>query len=130
MNIFKHKQRLLYLIKKKNEYSIHSPFMFNFYIDLIKKNQNKISRLLFLIENKIGRQNLIKIKCTYSEYQKIQSQINDSTFICIINQYNEKASLIEFNKIINDPRTIVSVDLFHIALISQNTKLSHQHYIL
>ncbi|MDD4829144.1 MAG: hypothetical protein WCS10_04110 [Bacteroidales bacterium] len=104
--------------------------MFNFYINLIKKNQNKISRLLFLIENKFGKQNLIKISCSYFEYQKIQPQINDCTIICIINQYNEKESLLEFDKIINDPRTIVSVDLFHIALISQNTKLSHQHYIL
>lgn len=129
MSIFKQKHRILHYIKKKNEYSIHSPYMFDIYNKLIKKNKNNPSKLLNIFEKELGIGNIIKISCSYIEFQKIQDIISGNIVIYIEEPYKDKNSYEEFKKILNDPRTIVSIDLFNISLISRNTKLSHQHYI-
>jgi len=130
MNIFKHKHRIIHLFKRKNEYSIHSPYMFDLYNKIIKRNRNKPQKLILYLEKEFGKENIIIIAPSYIKFQEIQNEINDKSIICIENPYRNKKSYFEFSKIYNDPRTLVSVDLFFLGLISQHQDLSRQHYIL
>ncbi|MCK9163458.1 MAG: hypothetical protein M0O93_03810 [Bacteroidales bacterium] len=129
MNIFKHKQKLLHILKRKDEHSIHSPYMFDLYNKQIKKNRKKPNKLIASLENEFGNENIIKIPSSYIEFQNIQTKITEKTILCIENPYQNKDTYMEFYKISNDPRTLVSVDLFFLGLTSQNKDLSRQHYI-
>ncbi|HHT03105.1 MAG TPA: hypothetical protein GX005_02140 [Bacteroidales bacterium] len=104
--------------------------MFDLYNKLIKKNRKNPNKLIHALEEEFGKENIIKISCSYIEFQNIQNQVDDKTILCIKNPYQSKESYMEFHKITNDPRTLVSVDLFFLGLISQNKDLSRQHYIL
>ena len=129
MNLFKHKHQILHFIKKKDEYSIHSPYMFDLYNKLIKKNRRKPLKLILALEKEYGKENILKIPCSYNSFQNIQDKINKHTIICIEKPYESKATNLEFHKITSDPRSHVSVDLFFLGLISQNENLSPKHYI-
>lgn len=129
MNLFKHKHRLLHFLKKKNEYSIHSPYMFDLYNKLIKKNKRKPLKLILALEKEFGKENIIKIPCSYNAFQSIQDKINKNSIICIDNPYESIETNLEFHKITSDPRSHVSVDLFFLGLSYQNEDLSPQHYI-
>lgn len=130
MNIFTQKHKLLHKLKKKNEYSIHSPYMFDLYNRLIKKNRTSTAKIIHLMEEEFGKENVFLISSSYKEYQNIQTKLNDNSIIIIEKPYSNKISYLEFQKMISDPRRVVVVDLFSIGIISQNPKLSTQEYIL
>ncbi len=130
MNIFTQKHKLLHKLKKKNEYSIHSPYMFDLYNRLIKKNRTSTAKIIHLMEEEFGKENVFLISSSYKEYQNIQTKLNDNSIIIIEKPYSNKISYLEFQKMISDPRRVVVVDLFTIGIISQNPKLSTQEYIL
>lgn len=128
MNFFSQKHRLLHSIKKKNEFSIHSPYMFDLYNRLIKKHKRNPIRLIHLFQEEFGEENIIMISSSYDEFQALQTIVKDSSIIIIEKPYKSKDSYNEFLKIISDPRRIVSIDLFKIGIIFQNSKLSPQEY--
>lgn len=130
MNIFQLKQRLKHYFKKKDEYSIHSPFMFDLYNKTIKKYRNKPTKLILKLKEEYGIENILQITCEYNIYQEIQNQTTEDTIIIVKKPYKNKATCQEFQKIITDPRAIVSIDFFKIAIILQNHKLSPQYYCL
>lgn len=130
MNIFTQKHKLLHKLKKKNEYSIHSPYMFDLYNRLIKKNRTSTAKIIHLMEEEFGKENVFLISSSYKEYQNIQTKLNDNSIIIIEKPYSNKISYLEFQKMISDPRRVVVVDLFTIGIIFQNPKLSTQEYIL
>lgn len=130
MNIFQLKQRLKHHFKKKDEYSIHSPFMFDLYNKTIKKHRNNPTKIILKLKEEYGQENIIQIPCEYNTYQEIQNQTTEETIIIVKKPYKNKDSYKEFKKIITDPRVVVSVDCFKIGLVLQNHKLSPQHYCL
>ncbi|MBP6428816.1 MAG: hypothetical protein KA273_00275 [Bacteroidales bacterium] len=103
--------------------------MFDLYNKLIKKNRRKPLKLILALEKEYGKENILKIPCSYNSFQNIQDKINKNTIICIEKPYESKATNLEFHKITSDPRSHVSVDLFFLGLISQNENLSPKHYI-
>ncbi len=128
MNIFSQKNKLIHNIKKKNEYYIHSPYMFDLYNRIIKKYKRNPLKLIHLFQEEFGKENIIIISSSYDEFQTIQTIVKDSSIIIIEKPYQSKDSYNEFLKIISDPRRIVSIDLFKIGIIFQNSKLSPQEY--
>ena len=128
MNIFSQKHRLLHSIKKKNEFSIHSPYMFDLYNRLIKKHKRNPIRLIHLFQEEFGEKNIILISSSYDEFQAIQTVLIETSIIIIDKPYQCKESYNEFLKIISDPRRIVIIDLLKIGIIFQNSKLSPQEY--
>ncbi|MDD2190933.1 MAG: hypothetical protein PHO12_00100 [Bacteroidales bacterium] len=103
--------------------------MFDLYNKLIKKNRRNPNKLILSLEKEFGKENILSIPCSYIEFQNIQNQINNNTILCIGNPYQTQESYMEFHKIKTDPRTLVSIDLFYLGLVSQNKNLSPQHYI-
>lgn len=130
MSLFKQKQRIKYYFNKKDEYSIHSPFMFDLYIKMIKENRKNPQKLISKLKEEYGKENILRIPCQYTIFQEIQNQITQETILIIEDPYKNKSTYQDFLKIIHDPRAIVSIDFFKIALIFQNHKLSPQHYCL
>ncbi|MBP1644699.1 MAG: hypothetical protein H6Q16_274 [Bacteroidetes bacterium] len=128
MNIFTQKNKLLHNFKKKNEYSIHSPYMFDLYNRIIKKHKRNPLKLIHLFQEEFGKEDIIIISSSYDEFKTIQTIVKDSSIIIIDKPYQSKYSYNEFLKIISDPRRIVSIDLFKIGIIFQNSKLSPQEY--
>lgn len=128
MNIFSQKHKLLHNIKKKNEYSIHSPYMFDLYNRIIKKEKRNPIKLIHLFQKEFGKENIILISSSYDEFQAIQTVLIEKSIIIIDKPYQCKDSYNEFLKIISDPRRIVIIDLFKIVIIFQNSKLSPQKY--
>jgi len=130
MSFFKQKQRIKYYFNKKDEYSIHSPFMFDLYIKTIKENRKNPQKLIKKLEEEYGKDSIIQISCDYNVFQETHKQDTENKILIIENPYKNKDTYQDFKKIIHDPRTIVSIDFFKIALIFQNHKLSPQHYCL
>ncbi|MDD2530054.1 MAG: hypothetical protein PHN41_02380 [Bacteroidales bacterium] len=102
--------------------------MFDLHNRLIKKYKRNPYRLISSLQEEFGKDNIYIIKSSYNEFIAIQSQVKDVSVIIIENPYFDNESYNEFIKIISDPRRIVSIDLYKIGIILQNTKLSPQEY--
>ena len=102
--------------------------MFDLYNRIIKKYKRNPLKLIHLFQEEFGKENIIIISSSYDEFQTIQTIVKDSSIIIIEKPYQSKDSYNEFLKIISDPRRIVSIDLFKIGIIFQNSKLSPQEY--
>lgn len=102
--------------------------MFDLYNKFIKKHKRHPNKIIHLLQEEFGKENIILISSSYDEYKSIQTLVKDNSIIIIDKPYQSKNSYLEFLKIISDPRRIVSIDLFKIGIIFQNTKLSPQAY--
>ncbi len=130
MNVFKCNQRIKHAFKRQNEYSIHSPFMFDLYVRAIKKNRNSPKQLVSLLKQEFGKENILEINPSYQDFLLEQEKTNPSSILIVKNPYQNILTYKELDKILTDQRFILSVDLFDIVLLFYNPKLSPQHYIL
>lgn len=130
MNVFKCKQRIRHTLKRQSEYSIHSPFMFDLYTQTIKRNRNSPKLLTNLLKQEFGKENILEINSSYEDFLLQQEKTNPNSILIIKNPYQTNITYKELQKILTDPRFILSVDLFDFVLLFYNPKLSQQHYIL
>lgn len=132
INFFKLYHWIKHALKAKNQYSIHSPYMFELYNSCIKNNVSKIQRLIFKLENRFNRGNIIYIE-NIKDYNLLFNELNTQSDnrICIFyDQYKNKSRFDTFNQIKDHPNTRVSVDLFNLSLFINNPILKKQNYIL
>lgn len=128
MNLFEIKHWFIHILKAKNEYSIHSPFMFELYNSCIKNKSKHIEKLIISLGKHYSKDN-INIVNNIEEIIEILPQCEDKILI-YPSQYKNKSRKTEFKEIINSPNTRVIVDLFSLALIINNPKLKKQYYRL
>lgn len=108
MNIFYHRERIKHFLKRKNEYSLHSPFMFNLYLKEIKPIKHHRKR-------------------AFSIAQKIQQGCGKENTILIERPYLSPESKAKMEKQVEKAKA-VAIDLFHVVIIIHNNKLSSQIY--
>lgn len=124
---FKTKEYILYLFKAKDEYSVHSPLVFDFYTKAVKNS--KLS-----LKEKIGKYFSSFTIEEYDSFSLIQPQLqeeNPNVIIIIENIHSDISNHKQWKKICELNDIFISIDFFSLGLIIKSSKLiKRQHYIL
>lgn len=124
---FKTKEYILYLFKAKDEYSVHSPLVFDFYTTTVKNS--KLS-----LKEKIGKYFSSFTIEEYDSFSLIQPQLqeeNPNVIIIIENIHSDISNHKQWKKICELNDIFISIDFFSLGLIIKSSKLiKRQHYIL
>lgn len=124
---FKTKEYIFYSLKAKDEYSVHSPLVFDFYTTAIKNS--KLS-----LKEKIGKYFSSFTIEEYDSFSLIQPQLqeeNPNVIIIIENIHSDISNHKQWKKICELNDIFTSIDFFSLGLIIKSSKLiKRQHYIL
>ncbi|MBR1774796.1 MAG: hypothetical protein IJ759_04635 [Bacteroidales bacterium] len=133
--LFKIKHYIYYLIRAKGAFSVHSPFVFTLFNNVIKrKNVQKGSKKEQLIENiYLFYPNFTIINLSVkTNYENILSVIKKPYTIIIFPDINSnKENYLTWKEIINSENKFISVNIWHIGLLINNPNIKQkQNYIL
>lgn len=124
---FKTKEYIFYSLKAKDEYSVHSPLVFDFYTTTVKNS--KLS-----LKEKIGKYFSSFTIEEYDSFSLIQPQLqeeNPNVIIIIENIHSDISNHKQWKKICELNDIFISIDFFSLGLIIKSSKLiKRQHYIL
>lgn len=124
---FKTKEYIFYSLKAKDEYSVHSPLVFDFYTTAVKNS--KLS-----LKEKIGKYFSSFTIEEYDSFSLIQPQLqeeNPNVIIIIENIHSDISNHKQWKKICELNDIFISIDFFSLGLIIKSSKLiKRQHYIL
>lgn len=124
---FKTKEYILYLFKAKDEYSVHSPLVFDFYTKAVKNS--KLS-----LKEKIGKYFSSFTIEEYDSFSLIQPQLqeeNPNVIIIIENIHSDISNHKQWKRLCELDDVFTSIDFFSLGLIIKSSKLiKRQHYIL
>ncbi len=126
--------RLHYWLHAKNQYSIHSPFIFDLYRHVLFTRNNtkhffahsRYSQLCYMFANYYNL-NIVKQSDFYTLLQG-NSSINK--VLIFKKPHKTKESEIAWKKLINDANYQVSIDIFDIGILLKNPHLHKQHFLL
>ncbi|MCH3924585.1 MAG: hypothetical protein LKE30_06690 [Bacteroidales bacterium] len=133
------KKYFSYLLNAKNEYNIHSPFMFDFFVEGLKKTKikkgNKKEKLIYSIVSFFQN---TPIHIYSFEYNKIQSYLNDylpNNKVCFHLINNEMDIYNDFSSIINNKESnniiLIFDDIYkNDSCVEQWTKILNENKIL
>jgi hypothetical protein len=134
-HIFKILQYISYSIRAKDEYSLHSPFVYDFYANFIKRKKtlkgSKKQQILCHIKTYLADYDIVTLK-ELKDYDNIKNSIkNPFTILLIEGIHNSKKSLELKNQIINDDNHHITIDFFSVFLVINNPNIiNNQNYIL
>lgn len=125
--LFKTKEYIVYLLKAKDEYAIHSPLVFEFYTKAVKNSD-------LLLKEKIIKyfSNYAVEECISSKF--IDSKIkedNNNIIIIVDNIHSNINNNKQWKEVCESNDVFTSIDFFSLGLIIKSNKLiKRQHYIL
>ncbi|MDO5760383.1 MAG: hypothetical protein Q4Q06_05105 [Bacteroidota bacterium] len=121
---FYFKEYLRYSLRAKDEYSVHSPLIFNLYTKVKKRN----------IKEEITKYFGQSLVVQTEDYQTIKDKLRENNpIIIIINDIHKRSSLFSLWKRVLEKEEIVfaSIDFFSCGIIVRNERLlRRQDYIL
>lgn len=124
---FKTKEYIFYSLKAKDEYSVHSPLVFDFYTTAVKNS--KLS-----LKEKIGKYFSSFAIEDCNSFSLINSKLqeeSDNIIIIIENIHSNIRNHKQWKKICELNDIFISIDFFSLGLIIKSSKLiKRQHYIL
>lgn len=124
---FKTKEYIFYFLKAKDEYSVHSPLVFDFYTTAVKNS--KLS-----LKEKIGKYFSSFTIEEYDSFSLIQPQLqeeNPNVIIIIENIHSDISNHKQWKRLCELDDVFTSIDFFSLGLIIKSSKLiKRQHYIL
>lgn len=125
--LFKTKEYIVYLLKAKDEYAIHSPLVFEFYTKAVKNSD------LLLKEKIIKYFSTYAIEeCNSSKFidSKIKEE-NNNIIIIVDNIHSNINNNKQWEEVCESNDVFTSIDFFSLGLIIKSNKLiKRQHYIL
>lgn len=135
MNLFELKHYILFLLKAKDQYGLHSPFVFATYNKLLerKKQQKGFNKqqIICQIRSILTNYNFISAPNDYT-LSFIKQQLQPANNIIVINSpYKDKQSLLCFLQAKEIQQPFITLDFFHVAFFIHNPNiLQKQHYKL
>ncbi|MBO6118345.1 MAG: hypothetical protein J6P44_07375 [Bacteroidales bacterium] len=132
---FRIRQYIKYIIHAENEFSLHSPFLFKFYTNVIKRKNDKKSskkeQLIYNINKTFPDFQVIN-PCIQTNYQQIEEITqNDKTIIILDDIHANKANHNVWENIVACNRKFITIDLFHLGILIYNTDIFFpQNFIL
>lgn len=135
MNLFELKHHILFLLKAKDQYGLHSPFVFATYNKLLerKKQQKGFNeqQIICQMQSILTNYNFISAPKDYN-LSVIKNQLQLANTIIIINSpYKDKRALYHFLQAKEIQQSFITLDFFHIAFFIHNPNiLQKQHYML
>ena len=118
---FKTKEYIFYSLKAKDEYSVHSPLVFDFYTTTVKNSKLSLKETSFAIED-CNSFSLIN--------SKLQEE-SDNIIIIIENIHSNIRNHKQWKRLCELDDVFTSIDFFSLGLIIKSSKLiKRQHYIL
>ena len=135
MQFFELKHYISYLLRAKDEYSLHSPFVFAFYNALIKRKKQpkgfKKQQIICQTQISLPSYKLIQSNEEYTIKDIADKIKNPYNIIIIDNQYKTQNDYLKFQDLKALPYEFISLDFFSFVLIISNPKiLKKQHYLL
>ena len=132
--------KLEFILRAKDQYSIQSPFLFDLYSNVIAPRVDRHSLASLAISNSdLYAQLLFKLSDHYrASAIKLDGwtldnilQTPQGDLIGLFRQpHHNKTSESQWAHLVNTPCVTLSVDLFHTGLVFTSPKLSKQHWLL
>ncbi|MBR1626919.1 MAG: hypothetical protein IJ681_07230 [Bacteroidales bacterium] len=129
------RQYIIYKYNAKGAFSIHSPFVFELFNNVIKRKKHKKSlKKNALIENLNAYYtdfNILNLSLKVS-YKEVADKIKNPFTILLFHDIHAcKENFDSWKRFINMEENFISIDLFFIGLIINNPYVKQkQHYIL
>ncbi len=120
--------RLKFLLKSQNNQELHSPFVFDLYMNLIKPNLGNFDEKKFLYELKQYYPNNKIILVDEINGELVSSKINEIALILKPYQNNKRKEL--YSRISRKKDTIFSIDFYHGVIFTFDPIAPKQHFYL
>jgi len=109
---------LRYRLKSQGKFRLHSPFVYDFYVEVLDKmNRENWKEKL----NDNLNSFLLSKKDVFFE---------DDNVVVKYDIHNSKENEKEWNDMINDDETTLSIDCYHFGLIFKMKRKEKQHFLL
>lgn len=134
-SLFTIKQHIVYLLKAKNAFSVHSPFVYSLYSYILKnrkrKCKNKLTSLHSSLCEYLDDYNITTINSS-TEYQEILDKISQNRNAVIIsNIHTNKEFNALWQRLTNIQTHYITIDFFCLGiLINCENVIYNQNYIL
>jgi hypothetical protein len=120
--------RLKFLLKSQNNQELHSPFVFDLYMNLIKPNLGNFDEKKFLDELKHYYPNKKIILVDEKTDKFVSSKLNEIALIIKPYQNNKKKGL--YSSISQKKDTIFSIDFYYGVIFTFDPIAPKQHFFL
>jgi len=129
-----------FLLRSTNKHGVHSPFVFDLVTncfnrkDGLKKSQlPKDEQLAKKIISYFKDTSYTIVKDNSQKLNEIEfhlKQLENDSYIMIMNPYRSKESLFLWNQLINLKIVSVSIDTFYLGLLFVRTEQQKQHFVI
>ncbi len=108
-------KRIKYQIKRKGSFHLHSPFVYSFYMTVLKK-------MPYHYEKELKRRAL--------EFcEKHQDIMNGGEVFIINNIHKNKKSERMWKQLVADPQYTISIDCYRYGILFKMPRLVKQHFV-
>lgn len=113
---------LSYILKRKNEFHIHSPFVFALYTKVIRGHQSEA-----LKELGIERELMVPVEGALKQYLCCR---DEATMFIVNDIHKNKKNESEWNTICGHPDVILTIDIYRKGLLFYREGMEKQNFVL